>query len=113
MSRNAKADRSDPKTNKSLAIRTVLAEMPAAKAAEVAEAAQTQFGHKVTPTLCQLVKSKCQLKTSRSSKRRGTVTASTSGSAAEWVESIKLAGRLLRTTGSVESAVAILQAVEP
>ena len=32
--------------------------------------------------------------------------------AAAWVESIKLARRLLRATGSVENAVAILKAVE-
>jgi hypothetical protein len=34
------------------------------------------------------------------------------GSAAEWVQSIKLARQLLKATGSIENASAILKAVD-
>ena len=42
MAKKAKADRDDPKKNKSLAIRNVLAKMPGAKAAEVAAAVEAE-----------------------------------------------------------------------
>ena len=72
MAKKAKADRTDPRKNKSLAIRMVLEQTPAAKAAEVAAAVQEQFGHKVTPTLIYLVKSKANVKASkRARKARG------------------------------------------
>jgi hypothetical protein len=108
----AKGDRNNPKENKGLEIRTALAKMPNAKGAEIAAAVKEQYGHTVTPTLIYLVKSKSNVKATRRGTSKGTVTAAAPSSTAEWVESIKVARRLLQATGSVESAVAILKAVE-
>jgi ribosomal protein L23 len=82
--------------------------MPKAKAAEIAEAVKAEYGHTVAPTLMNLVKSKSNVK--KAGRKKGA--APTMGWAAEWVESIKLARRLLQATGSVANAVAILKAVE-
>jgi len=112
MAKKAKGDRSDPKSNKSLAIRTVLAKMPGAKAADIAAAVKAEYGHNVTATLIYLVKSKSNIKASRRGKSPSKASGAAPSSAAGWVESIKLARRLLQTTGSVENAVAILKAVE-
>ena len=111
MAKKAKADRSDPKSNKSLAIRTVLQKQPKAKAADIAAAVKSEYGHVVTPTLVYLVKSKANIrKAARGSRRNGAPAAMSS--ATQWVESIKLARRLLQSSGSVENATAILKAVE-
>lgn len=113
MAKKAKADRSDPKTNKSLAIRTVLVTMPSAKAADVAAAVHEQYGHKVTPTLIYLVKSKLNLKADKRARRaKGQPAGVSVGSATEWIQAIKLARQLLKATGSVENASAILKAVD-
>lgn len=108
MAKKAKADRQDPRSNESLAIREIIAKMPKAKGAEIAEAVKAQYGHTVTSTLVYLVKSKSNVK--KAGHKTGT--RSTIASAAEWVESIKLARRLLQATGSLENAVAILKAVD-
>lgn len=110
--KTAKGDRNNPKQNKSLAIRAALAKMPNAKAADIAAAVKSEYGHTVTPTLIYLVKSKSNIKATRRGASKGTVAAAAPSSAASWIESIKLARRLLQTTGSVENAVAILKAVE-
>lgn len=109
MAKKSKVDRQDPKSNKSLAIREIVAKMPKAKAAEIAEAVKAEYGHTVTSTLIYLVKSKSNVK--KAGRETGAA-APKIGSAAEWVESIKLARRLLQASGSVENAVAILKAVE-
>ena len=113
MAKKAKADRTDPKTNKSLAIRMVLEKMPTAKAADIAAAVQEEFGHKVTPTLIYLVKSKTNVKAAKRSRRaKGQAAGASISGAAEWIQSIKLARQLLKASGSVENATAILRAVE-
>jgi hypothetical protein len=113
MAKKAKADRSDPKTNKSLAIRMVLEKAPNAKAAEIASAVQEQYGHKVTPTLIYLVKSKANVKASKRARRaKGQTVGGSVGGASDWIQAIKLARQLLRTTGSVDNAAAILKAVD-
>lgn len=113
MAKKAKADRSDPKTNKSLAIRMVLEKTPTAKAAEVVTAVQEEFGHKVTPTLIYLVKSKMNLKAAKRVRRsKGQSAGASISGASEWIQSIKLARQLLKAAGSVENATAILKAVE-
>jgi hypothetical protein len=112
MAKKAKIDRTDPRKNKSLAIRTVLAKMPKAKAAEIAEAVKSEYGHNVSTTLVYLVKSKANIKAGRRGKPKGQAVAAAPSSAAAWVESIRLARRLLQATGSVDNAVAILKAVE-
>jgi hypothetical protein len=110
MAKKAKVDRQDPRSNKSLAIREIVAKMPKAKASEIVEAVKSEYGHTVTPTLVYLVKSKTNVK--KAARKTGAAPAPTMGSAAEWVESIKLTRRLLQASGSVENAVAILKAVE-
>jgi len=100
--------RQDPRSNKSLAIREIVAKMPNAKASEIIEAVKAEYGHTVTSTLVYLVKSKTNVKKAA----RKTRAAPAIGSAADWVESIKLARRLLQSSGSTENAVAILKAVE-
>ena len=108
--KKAMGDRSDPKQNKSLAIRNVLRKMPKAKAADVAAAVKSEYGHKINPTFVYLVKSKAGVKASR--KASGRAKPATKTTTADWVSSIKLAKRLLQSAGSVDNAVAILRAVE-
>src|SRR6187402_3585828 len=113
MAKKAKADRDDPKKNKSLAIRNVLTKMPGAKAAEVAAAVEAEYGHKISQTLVYLVKSKVNMRTGRKKASKGTPrTAAPMNSAATWVDAIRLGKQLLRATGSVENATAILKAVD-
>lgn len=110
MAKKAKGDRADPKSNKSLAIRLVLAKMPGAKATEIAEAVQNEYGHKVGVNLVYLIKSKTNLKSG--ARRSGRAVGMGAASADTWIHSIRLARQLLKSTGSVENAVAILKAVE-
>src|SRR5690349_12200026 len=98
----AKGDRNNPKHNKSLAIREALAKMPNAKAAEIATAVKWEYGQSVTPTLIYLVKSKSNIKATRRGAAKGTVRAAIPSSATEWAEAIKVARRLLQSTGSVD-----------
>lgn len=107
MAKKAPADRSDPKSNKSLAIRLVLKAKPKATAAQVVEAVKVQYGHTVKPTFVYLVRSKSNV---RKAGRQGA--SAPISSAAEWINAIKLARRLLQSSGSVENAVAVLRAVE-
>jgi hypothetical protein len=99
----ASQDRTDPKQNKSLAIRTVLRRNPDAKAVEVADAVREEFGHDVSINMVYLVKAK-------TNARKGTRTESSRSSVpTDWIESIKAARQLIRSTGSVESATALLK----
>ena len=113
MAKKSHADRTDPRKNKSLAIRTVVTKMPNAKAKEIVAAVQTEYGHKVTSTLVYLVKSQSNMKADRraGNPNSGGVKAPMN-SAATWVDAIRLAKQLLRATGSVDNAKAILKAVD-
>ena len=113
MAKKSKSDRSNPGKNKSLAIRNVLARMPSAKAAEIVEAVQKEYGHKINPTLVYLVKSKANIKSDRRSTKRSERGAKAPmNSAATWVDAIRLGKQLLKVTGSVANATAILKAVD-
>jgi hypothetical protein len=107
-----KSDRSDPKNNKSLAIRNVLKKMPKAKATEVAEAVKKEYGHTVGVNIIYMVKTKMNMsadgrkKTTAKSKIQTPMT-----SAALWVDAIKSARDLIRATGSVANATALLKAL--
>jgi hypothetical protein len=104
------SDRHDPKKNKSLAIRNVTKKMPTAKATEIAEAVKKEYGHTVSPNMVYMVKTK----TNMAKTRRQTKTPGSKGSpvgAAQWVEAIKIARQLLKVTGSVDNATALLTAV--
>lgn len=106
-----KSDRSDPKKNKSMAIRKVLEKMPKAKASEVVEAVKKQYGHTVNPNRVYMVKTKDNMATTRKRTKTETSKGSPAG-AAQWVEAIKIARQLLDATGSVDNATALLKAID-
>ena len=109
----SKTDRSDPKKNKSLAIRLVLEKQPKAATADIIAAVKKEYGHAVDPNRVYMVKTKNNMaadgrpKKSKATKRETPMT-----SAAMWVDAIKTARQLLKQTGSVPNAIAILKAVE-
>jgi hypothetical protein len=108
-----KGDRSDPKQNKSLAIRTVLQGMPAAKAIDVAAEVKKQFGHTVSVNQIYMIKTKNSMARRPKSVRKAAA-ASRNGkltSAALWVDAIKIAKQLLGATGGVENATSLLRAI--
>ena len=110
---SSKSDRSDPKKNKTLAIRTVLKKMPTAKAADIVTAVKKEYGHTVNPNRVYMVKTKTNMASDgrvKTPKATGQGTPMTSP--ALWVEAIKTARQLLKATGSVPNAVALLRAVE-
>ena len=109
------SDRSDPRRNKSLAIRMMLRKMPKAKAAEVAAAVTKEYGHKVKPNMIYMVKTKLNMAADGrqpGTKANGNKKAGVPTSAAQWVEAIKFARQLLRATGSAANATALLKAIE-
>ncbi len=115
MAKNSKSDsdRTDPRKNKSLAIRNVLKKMPEAAAGKVAEAVQREYGHKVAQNMVYMVKTKGNMATSRASGNgKSKSSASPMNTAARWVEAIGIARQLLKATGSVENASALLKAID-
>lgn len=112
-STSSKADRSDPRKNRSLAIRNVLKKMPAAKAADVAKSVKKEYGHRVSQDMVYMVKTKSNMAADGRPKRtRGTKSDSPIASAAMWIDAIKVARQLLTATGSVANATALLKAVD-
>jgi hypothetical protein len=116
MAKKSKAfsgDRNDPKQNKSLAIRTVLQNMPAAKANEVAAEVKKQFGHSVGSNQIYMIKTKLNMSRRPKSVRR-VARVDRKGklaSAVMWVDAIKIAKQLLSVTGSVDNAISLLRAI--
>jgi hypothetical protein len=109
----AKKDRSDPKKNKSLAIRTVLKKLPSSKAAEVAVAVKKEFGHEVSQNMIYMVKTKANMDLDgRVKKPKATRYGTPMTSTVLWVDAIKTAKHLLKATGSVANAMALLKAVD-
>ncbi len=110
---SAKSDRSDPKKNKSLAIRNVLSKMPNAKASDVVATVKKEYGHNVNQNRVYMVKTKSNMASDgrvrlpKTSKNSTPLT-----SPALWVEAIKIARQLIKATGSVPNAVALLKAVD-
>lgn len=108
-----KVDRMDPRKNKSLAIRMVLKKMPGAKAKEITEAVQKEFGHKVGQNMVYMVKTKSNMasdgrpKRSKSAPRDNPMT-----TAAAWIEAIKIGRQLLQATGNIANATALLKALD-
>ena len=109
-----KPDRSNPQTNKSLAIRTVLARLPDAKASEVAAAVKKEYGHDIRENMVYMVKTKYNMlgdgrgKIKKLSKSAGTPMKSP----ALWVDAIKTARQLLKSTGSAANAIALIKALD-
>jgi len=109
----SKSERADPKKNKSLAIRNVLKKKPNAKAAEVAAAVKKEYGHTVDPNRIYMVKTMTNMAADgRPRSSAGTRNGTSLSSAALWVDAIKTARQLLKATGSVPNAIAILKAVD-
>ncbi|HEY2841928.1 MAG TPA: hypothetical protein VGJ26_22405 [Pirellulales bacterium] len=107
------SDRADPKKNKSLAIRNVLKKMPGAKASEVAAAVKKEYGHSVNRNRVYMVKTKTNMASDgRPRKTQANKNSTPMVSAALWVAAIKTARQLLKATGSVPNAVALLKAVD-
>src|SRR4051812_44052620 len=106
-------DRTDPKQNKSLAIRTVLKTMSDSKASEVAAEVKKQFGHTVSVNQIYMIKTKQSMAKQPKATRKARSAAGSGklSSAALWVDAIKLAKQLLAATGSVDNAVALLKAI--
>ena len=108
-----RGDRSDPKSNKSLAIRNVVSKAPTAKAADVVKAVKTNYGHDVSQNMVYMVKTKMNMAANgRAKSADGPRKASPMTSAVLWIDAIKLARQLLKATGSIDNAVALLKAVE-
>ena len=115
MAKRSKSDRSDPRKNKSLAIRTVLGKMPTAKAVEVVAAVKKEYGHDVKQNMVYMVKTKANMAADgrpRRAKQNGRSRSGAPATAAEWVGAIRIARQLLKATGSVANATALLKAVE-
>ena len=107
------SDRSDPRTNKSLAIRNILKRIPNAKVSEVAAAVKKEYGHDVAKPMIYMIKTKNNMASDGRVKKRATKKPDNPmTSAALWVEAIKLARQLLKATGSVANATALLKAVD-
>ena len=107
------SDRSDPTKNKSLAIRNILKKSPTARVSEVAASVKKEYGHDVSKAMIYMIKTKNNMASDgRVRKTKATKSDSPMTSAALWVEAIKLARQLLRATGSVANATALLKAVD-
>ncbi|MDZ4689640.1 MAG: hypothetical protein SH850_31570 [Planctomycetaceae bacterium] len=105
-------ERSNPKNNKSLAIRTVLKKMPAAKASDVVEAVKQEYGLEVGRNLVYMVKTKGNMTADgRANTPKGARKGNPLTTAALWVDAIKTARQLLKSTGSLENATALLKAL--
>jgi hypothetical protein len=106
------SDRFDPKNNKSLAIRTVLKKLPGAKAADVIAAVKKDFGLDVGMNLVYMVKTKGNIAIASGAEKSKTSTKNNRlTTAALWVDAIRMARQLLKATGSLENATALLKAL--
>ena len=108
-----RTDRTDPKKNKSLAIRNVLKKNPTAKAADVVAAVKKEYGHTVNQNRVYMIKTKSNMASDgRPRKAAAKNNGTPMTSAALWVDAIKNARQLLKSTGSVPNAIALLKALD-
>jgi len=109
----ASGDGSDPKANKSLAIRTVLQKMPTAKPSEVQKAVKAEFGHTVSANMVYLVKTKLNVKKgTKASVGQAGKMQTPMNSAASWLAGIRAARALVAATGSSDNAKALIDALD-
>jgi hypothetical protein len=109
----SKSQRTDPKKNKSLAIRLVLKRKPNATASEVAAAVKKEYGHKINPNQIYMIKTKANMASDgRPRKANVAMNDTPLTSPALWVDAIKTARQLLKLTGSLPNAIAILKAMD-
>jgi hypothetical protein len=110
--KSSKTDRSDPKQNKSLAIRFVLKNMPDAKASQIVGAVKREYGHDVSQNMVYMVKTKGNMAIDGREPKSPTDGDSPLTSAALWVDAIKMGRQLLKATGSLANATALLKAID-
>src|SRR6186713_139895 len=108
--KTSKSDRTDPKKNKSLAIRNVMKKMPSAKGTAIVDAVKKEYGHEVSPNMVYMMKTKTNMAADgrlkkREAKSKSGGTPMTSPSL--WIDAIKIARQLLKSTGSVANATAL------
>ena len=109
----SKSERTDPKKNKSLAIRLVLKKKPSAKASEVAAVVKKEFGHTINPNQIYMIKTKANMASDGRPRKTSVGRNDTPlTSPALWVDAIKTARQLLKVTGSLPNAIAILKAMD-
>jgi hypothetical protein len=105
--------RSNPRNNKSLAIRNVLKKMPSARASEITAAVKKEYGQDVSKNMVYMVKTKTNMAADRKGRKSSAMrNRSPMTTAALWVEAIKTARHLLKATGSVANATAVLKALD-
>jgi len=109
----SKSERTDPKKNKSLAIRLVLKSKPNAKASEIAAAVKKEFGHTINSNQIYMIKTKANMASDgRPRKTSASKNDTPLTSPALWIDAIKTARQLLKVTGSVPNAIAIVKALD-
>jgi hypothetical protein len=109
----SKSDRADPKKNKSLAIRNVLKKKPTAKAVDVVAAVKKEYGHTVNENHVYMVKTKNNMAADGRPRRiNPTDNGTPMSTAALWVDAIKTARQLIKSTGNVANATALLKALD-
>lgn len=113
--KTSSSERLDPKKNKSLAIRNIMKKMPNAKGTEIVDAVKKEYGHTVKPNMVYMIKTKTNMATDGRLKKREAKSKSGGTpmtSPALWIDAIRIARQLLRATGSVANATALLKAVD-
>jgi hypothetical protein len=109
----SKTDRTDPKKNKSLAIRNILKKKPAAKVVDIVAAVKKEYGHTVNENHVYMVKTKNNMAADgRPRRTKPSDNGTPMSTAALWVDAIKTARQLIKVTGSVANATALLKAVD-
>ena len=109
----SKSDRSDPNKNKSLAIRTVLKKMPNAATSQVVETVKKEYGHSVSQNMIYMIKTKSNMAADgRPQKVKGSPSGIPMNSPTTWIEAISAARQLLKASGSIENAMALLKALD-
>lgn len=109
----SKSERTDPKKNKSLAIRLVLKNKPTAKASEIAAAVKKEFGHTINSNQIYMIKTKANMASDGRPRKTGASKNDTPlTSPTLWIDAIKTARQLLKVTGSVPNAIAIIKALD-
>ena len=87
--------------------------MRSAKAAEIAAAVKKEFGHTINANQIYMIKTKENMASDGRPRRTNSGKNDTPlTSPALWVDAIKTARQLLKVTGSVPNAIAIIKALD-
>ncbi len=109
----SKTDRSDPRKNKSLAVRNVLKRMPNSSTSEVMETVKKEYGQSVSQNMIYMIKTKTNMDTDgRPRKAKGAHRDMPMNSTTTWIEAISAARQLLKVAGNIENATALLKALD-